>query len=279
MKKFLFSTLVSATTLTGIYASATPLPSTIVGPLTFSWTLTTAKLVNSPKYPGAGKSTVTGSGFGMTTNILQVYTSSDTTTPGFGNANFLELLSNSFGIAFPTGSKLLTDGGTNVFVVDHTGTNVIVDASSVLTVTPSNSVSSGVDTVTTAIKYSSTNSTRVQSQSGSQFIVINYDDSAKPTSDSTKTIFEFVGLSASSSKSTETTSNTNDVLKASGTFTVHGFGSGTLRGRDYLIQGTIMGTASGTEINPGIARIQCSRFGLRVFDLVEGVERTAQLKQ
>jgi hypothetical protein len=150
-------------------------------------------------------------------------------------------------MTFPAGTKLLTDGGTNVFVADHTGTNLLVDVSTVLTVSLSNNISSGVRTVTDAIKISSTNSTDVQTHSGSEFVVLNYDDSGMKTTDGTTTTFEFVGMSASSSKSTETQSNTNDVLKASGNFTVHGFGSGTIRGQEHLIQGTIMGTASGTE--------------------------------
>ncbi len=131
MKISLFSALVSATILTGLNVSADPVPATIFGPVTFNWTLTTAKLVDSLKYPAPGKSTVTGSGFAKTTNILQVYTSSDTTTHGSGNANFLDLLANSLGTNFPAGTKLVTDGNGAVFVVDHTGTNQIVDSATV----------------------------------------------------------------------------------------------------------------------------------------------------
>ncbi len=106
-----------------------------------------------------------------------------------------------------------------------------------------------MSTTTIVTKFSSTNTTSVQTQSGNQFITLNYDDSALQTTDGTKTTFQFVGISASSSKSTETIT-TNDVLKASGNFTVHGFGSGTIRGQNHLIQGTIIGTLSGTETVP-----------------------------
>jgi hypothetical protein len=255
MKISLFSALVSAAVLTGLHASATPLPTTIVGPLTINWTLLTAKLVESPKYPAPGKTTVTGSGFARTTNILQVYTSSDTSTPGFGNANFLGLLANSLGMTFPAGTKLVTDGNGGVYVVDHTGTNQIVDSATVakvITVSLENDISSGVRTVTEAIKFSSTNTTSVQTHAGSQFVTLNYDDSALQTTDGTKTTFQFIGISASSSKSTETTSSAsaNDVVKGSGSFTIHGYGSGTIRDQNHLIQGTIMGTPSGTETAP-----------------------------
>jgi hypothetical protein len=248
MKKFLFSTLVSATTLTALYASATPVPS-IVGPLTISWSLLTTNLVNSPKYPGEGKSTVTGSGFGRTTNTVQVYTSSEKTTPNFGNAGLLSLLSNSFAMPFPAGTKLMTDGD-HVLVVDHTGTNQVVDASTVLKLTDANAISSGVNTTTTTVKYSSTNASIVQTHSGSDFVTVTYDDSGMKSSDGTTTIFSFMGVSTSSSKSTETIASTNSVTKGSGSRTLHGSGYGTLRGQNYLIQGTIVGSVSGTEINP-----------------------------
>ena len=248
MKISLFSALVSAAVLTGISTSATPAP-TILGPLTINWTLLTTNLVDSPKYPAPGKVTITGSGFGRTTNLLQVYTFSDKTVPGFGNASFLGLLSNSFGMAFPAGTKLATDPNGSVYVVDHTGTNEIIDAltlATVLTVTSTNNITSGVRTDTDSIKISSTNDTIVQSRAGSEFVIVNYDDSAMKPSDGTTTKFQFVGISASSSKVTETIT-TNDVIKGSETFTMHGFGSGVLRGHDYLIQGTIVGTPSGTE--------------------------------
>lgn len=240
--------MVSAAVLTGINVSADPTPA-IIGPLTFNWTLTTAKLIDSPKYPAPGKSTATGSGFNRTTNIVQVFTDSDTTTPGFGDASLLALLANSFNMTFPAGTKLMTDGGVNVYVVDHTGKNVLVDVSPVLKVTVANQILSGVETDTTAIKFSSTNTTHVQTHSGSEFVTINYDDSAQTTADGTKSVFQLFGISSSSNKNTETVT-TNDVVKASRSFVVHGFGSGTFRGQNHLIQGTITGSASGTEVIP-----------------------------
>lgn len=243
--------IASVAILTTFEATATPLPTGIYGPLTFNWSLLTTNLVDAPRYSGAGKTNVTGNAADKTTNIVQVSTWSSKSTPSFGNANFLELLANSLDTTFPAGAKLIIDNSTDVYVVDHTGTNVITNATAVLTITTTNEIQSGVSTLTQTLKSNYMNETIVASRSRTSIVTIKYDDSGLPTTDGTTSNFKFFGTSTGSGKSTETIS-AGGLIKVTGSqsYTVHGVGSGTIRGVDYIIQGTIMGQPSGTEVVP-----------------------------
>jgi hypothetical protein len=147
---------------------------------------------------------------------------------------------------FPAGTKLATDGA-NLYVVDSTGTNVIADITSIVTLTTTNEVISGLETSTTTSKKSGTNSTAVGTSSGSQVVIVKYDDSALKTTDGTTTTFTFIGVSAFTDSGSSTTS-TNDVLtgKESGSFTIHGDGYGNIRDQASIIEGTIVGSPAGT---------------------------------
>jgi len=244
MKKSLFSAIFSVFALMTLDATATPIPF-INGPVTINWTVNQQKLDNTAEYAGNGKTNFTGSGKSKATNVVQVYKSSFTTNT-INNAGILALLENSLKTTFPAGAKLATDG-TDLYVVDHTGTNAIADITSIVTVTTSDAVISALDTTTTTLTKSGTTGSAVGTGSGSQAVIVMYDDSALTTADGTTTTFKFVGVSAFTQKGSSTTSTTGFVTgKESGTFTVHGVGYGSIRGQASLIQGTIFGMPSGT---------------------------------
>jgi hypothetical protein len=252
MKKLLSLSLSAAFALMALQATASPIPM-IHGPLTINWAISQQKLDSATQYPGLGKTNITGKGFEMATNVLQIYHSSFTTMP-FVNTQLLDLLENSLKTTFPAGTKLETDGG-NLYVTDSTGTNEIVSVTNVLTVESTNQVSTGVSTRTTTTKnLGVTTGSGSGSGSGSQIIIVKYDDSALTTTDGTVTRFTFVGESSSSDSDSYTLSNSivsstiTYTLKESGTFTVHGVGYGEIRGVSSIIQGTLLGTPAGTEI-------------------------------
>jgi hypothetical protein len=247
MKKFLFSATFAAFALIAVpHATAIPI-SPIHGAVTISWTINQQDLNDSPKYPEPGKTNITGSATSKATNILQVLTSSFTTTP-FNDASLLALLANSLDTNFPAGTQLVTDGN-NVYVADHTGTNAIVDITTILTVTGTNKVTSGLDTQIQTTTKAGRTSTDVGNSSGNQFIIVSYSDAGQPaTKDGTTTTFQFVGVSAFSRKGSSSVS-TNDVIKVtdSGSFKITGSGYGSIRGTNSVIEGTILGTPKGTE--------------------------------
>jgi len=244
MKKSLFSAMFSAVALIALQATAAPI-SPIHGPLTIEWTINQQNLDHVPKYAGNGKTSVSGAGASKATNVLQIYQYSFTTTP-FKNTSFLHLLENSLNTNFPTGTKLATDGAS-VYVTDSTGTNSIVDITPVLTVTSTNGVISGLDTTTQTYKKSGTSATDLGTSSGNQVIILNYDDSALTTADGTFTTFTFLGVSAFTRSGSSKTS-TNGVVTGSesGSFTIKGNGYGNIRGTGSIIEGTILGSPSGT---------------------------------
>jgi hypothetical protein len=246
MKTFSFPAILSAIALMAAqHATATPLPTPFHGPVTIAWPITQQNLDNAAKYPGNGKTNITGT-TSKTTNVMQIYTSTVTTAP-FNNASLLALLANSLNTTFPAATELVTDGST-LYVTDHTGTNEIVAISNIVTVTGNFKADAGANTRNQITTKSGTTSTDVGTASGSQFITLNYDDSALVTTDGTTTTFEFAGVSAFTRKGS-TTVATNGVIsvKESGSFKITGSGSGSIRGKTSIITGTVVGTPAGTE--------------------------------
>jgi hypothetical protein len=141
-----------------------------------------------------------------------------------------------------------------LYVVDHTGTNVIASITNVVTVTspPNAEVTSGVNTTTQTSKKTGTSETAVGSASGNQFLVVSYDDSSLTTKDGTTTTFTFSGISAFTRKGSSTFSDANLAGKESGSFTIHGQGYGTIRGTASIISGTVTGSPSGSYSMPAL---------------------------
>jgi len=249
MKKLLFSAVFSTVVLVAAHqAMATPIP-IIHGAVTISWTIDQQKTLDVLKYGEDGKTSISGPANNRTTNVLEVTTSSISTAP-FNDVNFLDLLENSLDQTFPTGAKLVTDG-TILYVADHTGTNAIVEPtllSSILTVTHTNNITAGLETAMEAFTKAGSSGTANGTSSGSEFVIVNYDDSTQVTKDGTTSVFQFAGVSTFTRSASEKRS-TNDIatIKESGSFKVTGSGTGTIRGTNSIIAGTILGTPAGTE--------------------------------
>ncbi|HUD47175.1 MAG TPA: hypothetical protein VMR33_10115 [Candidatus Baltobacteraceae bacterium] len=245
MKKTLISAIISAIVLIAFHAAAGPLLTPFHGPITINWKVSQQKLDDAPKYPGNGKTSITGSGSSKTTNVVQVYKYTFTTGP-FTSPDFLALLENSLNTNFPAGTKLESDG-TSLFVTDSTGTNEIVNITSVVSGSTTNSVTSELETETVTYKKSGSSAVAGSTASGSEYIAVIYDDSALITRDGTTTKFRYDGLSdftatVFASRSTE------EVLtgRGAGTFTIHGFGYGTIRGTPIIISGTAIASPAGS---------------------------------
>jgi hypothetical protein len=257
MKNSLFSAVFSTLALVALQTTATPLPTPINGPVTIAWTIDQQNLDDMAKYPGDGKTSVSGSGANKATNVLQIYTDSFKTI-SFNNASLLKLLANSLNTTpFPATTKLVTDGSA-LYVVDHTGTNVIASITNVVTVAPPTNlnaeVTSGVDTTIQTSKKTGYSETAVEGGSGNQFLIVSYDDSGLTTTDGTTTTFTFYGISAFTRSGSSTLSDETVTVKEKGSFTIHGQGYGTIRGTNSIISGTIVGSPSGTfsESEPAV---------------------------
>ena len=94
-----------------------------IGPVTIKMTILAQDMARKM----ISSKTLTNS---TSTNIIQVLKSTVTNTT-FGNIELLQHLENSFQTNFPSDAKLASDGA-HFFVMDGTGTNVILDASDIL---------------------------------------------------------------------------------------------------------------------------------------------------
>ncbi len=253
MKKLIFMAMYSAAALLALNASAATLSSG--GSLTFNWTVYTQEFTNKLE---STKTNYTGKTTNLSTNVVRTYTSAYKSSP-FNNASFLDLLSNSFKTTFPPGSKLATDGSA-VYVVDRTGTNIILaPPTNVLNITVSGYIESGAsDTVSNNNKGGITLKSS-GGGSGFAFFTAAYDDSLMQSSDGTTTQFSFTGLASFGEKSTTTVISggyfngiTDNLITVFGTesqnFSIlNGAGTGTLRGTQAISTGRIVsGTISGS---------------------------------
>jgi hypothetical protein len=246
MKKLIFAAMFTASTLLALNASAATLSSG--GSLTLNWTVYTQEFTNKLE---STKTNYTGKTTNLSTNVVCTYASSYRSST-FKNASFLDLLSNSFKTTFPPGSKLATDGSA-VYVVDKTGTNIILaPPTNVLNITVSGYFEAGAsDTVSNNVR---TGITIKSSGSGSGFAFFSatYDDSLLQTSDGTTTLFTFTGLASVGEKSTSLAffGKLSDIVAISGTESLNfnvlnGAGTGTLRGTPATFKGSIVaGTIS-----------------------------------
>jgi hypothetical protein len=248
MKKLIFAAMFSTSSLLTLHASAATLY--LAGSLTLDWTVYKQEFTNKLE---STQTNYTGKTTNLSTNVVRTYRSSYRSST-FNNASFLDLLTNSFKTNFPTGSKLATDGST-VYVVDKTGTNILLAPTNVLTITVTGFIETGAsDTVSnfTATPFGPDVSLKSSgSGSGFAFFSATYDDSLMQTSDGTTTQFSFTGLDSFGEKSTSMFLVGANIVATSGTesenFSIlNGAGTGTLRGIPATLKGSIVsGTISG----------------------------------
>jgi len=227
MKNVLSSVLVPAFALMTLNASAATLSNG--GALTVSWTLSQQLQPDEVIFQTTTKSATA-------TNYISKYKATIKTST-LANATLLSLLANSFNTAFTTGTKLATDSSGSVYVVDKTGSNIVLDVSAVVSVqTTITVISDSYSDTKTVPKTGPTTESITGTRTETAFLQLSYDDSSRTTADGTQTTFQFYGLSA----------ETDDVTKnlGSGNFTLqNGCGSGVIRGVPSLIsKGTYTGS-------------------------------------
>jgi hypothetical protein len=231
MKNNFLSAIVPAIALMALNATATTL--TNGGALTISWTVTQQQEANTLVSSTTNHTT-------KATNYVSTY-KAKTATSTFANASLLKLLENSFNTTFAAGTRLATDQSESVYVVDKTGTNVVLDISPVLSVNKTTQLRADSYSSTVSVPKSGVTTTNITgSETLTAYGDLTYDDSSLTTADGTHSTFQFSGVST----------YTADVNKNSGhaNFSVqNGAGSGTIRDIPSLIsKGTYSGSAKVT---------------------------------
>jgi hypothetical protein len=239
MKKFLLSSIVSGISLMALNPTASAHGLSDVGPLTITWKV--AQQVVGFDSPPVLSTNHTS----KATNYVSTskYTSS---TTAFNDASLIDLLTNSFKTNFAKGSVQLVTDGDNVYLVDKTGTNVVLDVSSVLTVTIEYSVYSGGEVQTKSVPKatnSPTTTTAVGTASIISYLLISYNDSSQVTSNVTQ--FQFYGVSTGADDFSSDNDFETETIKEN--FSLQGVGQGTILGTPSIIWGTVTGSSKGTE--------------------------------
>jgi hypothetical protein len=238
MKKILLSIMFPAIALMAINPTATALPN--IGPLTISW-----KVTQGPDYLENVTNKVTLIKKG--TNVIgtnTVYSFKSTSQiKAFGNGDLLSLLAYSLSDASLTAKgNVLAVGSDNVVYVVN-GTNIITNASPVLTVVVTNTVVSGVGTETVTVEKTGTNAATTNysgtfGATQTSYVKVSYDDSSLITNGTAST-FRFIGLTSTVFDSTVEASGAETYTE---NFNVaNGAGTGALRGTNSILGGSVTG--------------------------------------
>jgi len=243
MKKFLLSIILPAIALAAFNTHA----GTLIG----GGALTIACTVYQQ---GAETYSTNSTHTGKSTNYT-ASASEGVTSASFKNADLLNLLAFSFGMTFAKTDTLAVDQFANVYVVDKTGSNVVLAV-------PNNVLS--LVFYPSVIKYSYQNSTTI-SETGSKTIpvtstytdtttetdtsilTLSYDDSSMITEN--PSTFTIVGLATYAKDSTATTKTNTASQNFSFATGTTGTGSGTFRGTNSVISAqTITGSSKQSAI-------------------------------
>ena len=177
-----------------------------------------------------------------TTNIVNTYRATSTNET-LNTAAVLKLLANSFNTSFPAGSRLVMGNNNSLqnalYVTDKTGTNVVLDVSSVVSLEYGTNAYSYVQTTQDKVTKQGTAFAGSITEQTIQFLTIHYDDSANTTTDGTHTVFNFSGVM------TQSRSENFKTERSSAMFMMSGAGQGAIRGKPSVMQGTVKGTITG----------------------------------
>ena len=162
-----------------------------------------------------------------------VITKSTFTNATITSAGMLQLLENSFHTNFPAGSKLASDR-VRFYIVDSTGTNVVLDVTPVFTISNEVLLSSQTATESEKITATATNISGHVASAVAQVMDLFYDDSTQTTTDGTHTAFRFSGLA-----NIPTSQNLATLKIIANLSLLNGAGSGTNRNTPVVIQGSM----------------------------------------
>ncbi len=211
---------------------------TDVGPLTISWKVAQQVLgFNSPPVNTTNHTS-------KATNYVTTYKYTTSTT-SFDTTSLIDLLTNSFKTNFAKGSVQLVFDGASIYLVDKTGTNIVLNIASVLTVATGNGVYTGGEVKTVSVPKamnSATTTNVVGTASVINYVQLNYDDSSLSPSKLTK--FQFYGISMGADDFSTTNNYETETVKEN--ISVQGLGQGTILGDYSIISGTVTGSSKGT---------------------------------
>jgi len=179
-----------------------------------------------------------------TTNVTTVTKSKATNTP-IDSAVILGLLENSFKTNFPSGAELIMSGVENYsfLVVDSTGTNVLLDASTVLSIAANVSVDSGRETLIQKTSHTGTKDSGNNTERIIEYATLSYDDNALTTKDGTHTNFQLSGILV------DMLSENIGTDRATQSVTLRGAGTGTIQGKSNIIlKGTVTAALAGVLV-------------------------------
>jgi hypothetical protein len=147
----------------------------------------------------------------------------------------IQLLTNSFATNFPAGAKLLMNCGADpwFFVVDSRG-NVLLNVSSVLSITAGSSVNSGSELIPNGT------TTASDTEKFTVTATLSYNDLALPVADGNHSNFQLSGLLLRTRTSDSARGNFHDVIM------FQGAGTGIIRGGpNAIVNGVVRATVAG----------------------------------
>lgn len=235
MKKILFLAVLPLLALMALTAQAVPLAAS--GQAEFTLT------AYAQSYSGVVASIHTNH-TATVTNVTTVTKWKATNAP-IDSADILRLLENSFKTNFPSGAKLIMSGAGdyNFFVVDNSGSNILLNVSGVLAISSSLSVNSGLETFTQTTRGTGTSVSGNNTQRFIEYATLTYNDTALTTEDGTQTDFQLSGVLVEMLSTNFKTHNTTESV------TLRAAGTGTIRGKtNVILKGTVTGTLAGALV-------------------------------
>ena len=235
MKRFLTLVIACALSAAARNAAADGIAHLIVGgPVHFNITASYQNLVGDIIHRGTN-STLT------TTNIHEV--SKDSISNSVVNeTTLLKMLENSFKTNFAKGARLVADGNLNFYIADKTGTNILLDVSSVFSPTNQYAVTANTESTVDTITTKTNTVTGSDSETTTQFVTFIYDDTALVTADGLNSQFQ-MNLTIVVHEVVNITRR-----RAAGSFSATVVGSGTVHGKAAILEGTATGTVINKQV-------------------------------
>lgn len=223
---------------TPIVAGPQPNPTVARGPVRFRL----QALMQDSYYAAIGQTIQDTNLDSAATNIISVF-KSNVARGSIGSASILGLLENSFATNFPAGAKLMMagTGRFSFFVVDRSGSNVLLDAGSVLSIADNVSVNAGHETLIRTETASATRVSGKDQETFTEYADLAYDDVGLATRDGTHTDFDLKGILVQKRSTDVATGRFREAI------TLKGAGTGTVRGRgNIVLKGILTGKVSGS---------------------------------
>jgi hypothetical protein len=212
------------------------LPGIQTGPVAFKLTALTQDLEYDLVRSGTNRTSTT-------TNTSSTFKST-VTNYVIDSHGILGLLTNSFNTNFPSGAKLAIAGaGQYSFdVVDATGTNIVFSiATNVLCLNIGASVNSGTAIFVQSQDAAGGKNSGGDMETSTDFATLVYNDANLPTTDGSLSSFQLSGILS------EKTSGNIETGRFGRSISLKGAGGGTVRGRNEVLQGTVIATMSWTQ--------------------------------